>query len=426
MPSGMGLTSMPAECIGRLALRWLKYRAVSAVVLQPLFLRKVAGLLRQYPALASLVGAVATRDEVAGVFDRQALFSSTAHRPNLAAGDFVIGMESGSAHATQRRAVEARLPTSASFRTRAAQESRVRVCALLVEGEVRRLDVVADYMGPIVWRCLRDCFGEALPMLAGNDPLFAHLRHVGAHLIVGSVATDEVQVRARQAAGALDAWVRARLPQIREAWAPGGAVGPDDDEIARDAMGLLWVGHPASVQALALVLLDLLPRPEWAQLSGQARKLHSTEQDVWEDVRLRDTVRDHVLESLRFRPPFPILRRDVVRDGHLAARPPRRVQGGTQMTLMGLGAMFDAQAHLQGAQVERYCPGRNWVHKGDKTLMFGLGERQCIARDHVVEMLTSALIGLLLLPELRFADPWWARYRVDGPAIDRLRLAFTC
>lgn len=415
---------MSTDFTGRRVLRWLGYQTVSAMVLQPLLLRSVALLLQRLPPLAGLAGVVATRDEVAAVFDRQALFSSSAHRPNLVAGDFVIGMESGPAHLAQRLTLHARLPSPDVFGTVAAEQSSLRINALLDQSPVRRLDVITDYMTPIVWNCLRRCFADRLPDLAGNDPLFTALRHVGAHLIVGSTATDRVQVRARQAAAALDAWVRTQLPHIRQAWLPKGTSAPSDDDLVRDAIGLLWVGHPASVQALALTLLDLLPRPAWDTLSHRARALRAKHTDVWTDAALRAAVRDHVLESLRFRPPFPVLQRSVLRDGHLAGLPTRRVTGGTAMTLLGLGAMFDRKAHPPGADPASYCPGRAWVHHEDRTLMFGLGTRHCIARDQVVEMLTSAVIGLLLLPDPRFADPWWARYRVDGPAIVRMRLRF--
>jgi cytochrome P450 len=410
---------MPRESMRRRAVRWLSYRALSAVVLQTVLLRAVARVLRKQPALARLAASVATRDEVVAVFDRQTLFSSTAHRPNLVAGAFVIGMESGPAHAAQRSALEARLPAPASFGQRAAQESEARVLALQ-GGPLRHVDIVPDYMAPIAWECLRSVFSNALPALASDDPLIAHLRCIGAHLIVGGVATEPVQARAREASIALDAWVRARLPLLRTAWAPVAGPAPDDEDIVRDAVGVLWVGHPASVQALALVVLDLLRRPEWAALAERARAAA----DPWQDVALRGDARLHVLESLRFRPPFPLLRRDVVRDGHLAARPPRRVEGGGAITLWGLGAMFDPAAHAGSAPAEQYCPMRKWVEPDDRLLMFGHGSRRCIAREPVVEMLVSALIGLLRLPGLRFADPWWARFRGDGPAIVRMRLRF--
>jgi hypothetical protein len=398
--------------------RWLAYRGVSAATHQPRLLRAVAALARQQPWLARAIGAVVTRDDVVTVFDRQALFSSTAHRPNLIAGDFLIGRESGPAHAAQRQALSARLPAPAEFAMAADDESRTLTRALLAR-PARRFDLVADYMAPIVWRALRGCFGDALPMLAGDDPLFGHLRRVGAHLIVGSIAPEPVRADARESAAALDAWVRERLPAIQAAW---GAAGAESREpVVRDAVGLLWVGHPATVQAVGLIVLELLPRKQWRSLSAQARRV---EGDAWEDAALRTAVTDHVLEALRWRPPFPVLRRDVVRDGHVGAGRASRAAGGTTLTLFAIGAMFDPAAHANSPSAQKYCPARHWVDETDRHLMFGHGARQCIARDHVEQVLVSALIGLLLLPGLKFADPWWRRFHLDGPAIARLRMAF--
>jgi hypothetical protein len=101
-----------------------------------------------------------------------------------------------------------------------------------------------------------------------------------------------------------------------------------------------------------------------------------------------------------------------------------RIRGGRNLTLMAIGAMFDPQAHQGSEPVTSHCPARRWTHPEDRFLMFGQGHRQCVARDHVVEMLVSAAIGLLLLPNLRFAGPWWRRFELDGPAIASLPLRF--
>lgn len=413
---------MARECLLRRWRRAFLFRATCAVVNQPLLLRAVARLLRRLPALAAAGGVVATRNDVAAVFDRQALFSSIAHQPNLVAGPFVIGVEAGPAHTAQRRGLEALLPAPDDFGRQAAHASRERVLPLR-QGPVGRLDVVTDYMVPITWACLRSCFGAALPDLPSSDPLFTHLRHIGAHLIVGGSATPPVQARAVEAAIALDGWVRQHLPQLRAARPAGRAM--TDDELVRDTMGLLWVGHPASVQALAFIVLDLIRRPQWRALAAQAEQsLTQAAGDPWSDIALRDNVRAHVLESLRFRPPFPLLQRYVLRDGHMGSQPPRRVAAAGSVGVLLLGAMFDPAAHADPASVDRYCPQRAWNNEGDRLLMFSIGPRHCIAREHVTEMLTSALIGLLLLPRAALADPCWARFHLDGPAITRLRLRF--
>lgn len=413
---------MASDSIAKRSGRAFLYRALCALVNQPVLLRTIARLLRERPALANAVSTVVTRDDVAAVFDRQALFSSIAHQPNLVAGPFAIGTESGASHTAQRRGLEASLPPPQAFGEQAARVSRERVMPLR-NGPVRRIDVTTDYMVPIAWSCLRTCFGPALPDLASSDPLFSHLRHIGAHLIVGGSATQAVQQRAVQSAIAVDAWIRPHLPQIRAA--RQAEPGVTDDELARDAIGLLWVGHPASVQTLALIVLDLIRRPEWGVLAHSAQqRLLAEGGDPWGDVELRRDVRAHVLESMRFRPPFPLLRRYVVRDGHMGSIPPRKVQARDDIRLLILGALFDPAAHANPWTAERYCPAREWRDPDDRELMFGIGPRPCIAREHVQEMLTSALIGLLLLPGPSLADPCWARFRLDGPAITRLRLRF--
>ena len=46
--------------------------------------------------------------------------------------------------------------------------------------------------------------------------------------------------------------------------------------------------------------------------------------------------------------------------------------------------------------------------------MFGYGTRQCPARTYAVDILTSALIGLLILPELQLADRESKAITYDG------------
>ena len=61
----------------------------------------------------------------------------------------------------------------------------------------------------------------------------------------------------------------------------------------------------------------------------------------------------------------------------------------------------------------------------DRYLMFGLQDRACVAQSQVVEVLVSALAGLLALPQLNWADAWWSRMKYDGPIVSELRLRFT-
>ena len=57
--------------------------------------------------------------------------------------------------------------------------------------------------------------------------------------------------------------------------------------------------------------------------------------------------------------------------------------------------------------------------------MFGYGTRQCPARTYAVEILTSALIGLLILPELQLADRESKAITYDGALMSGMRVRFT-
>ncbi|RYY51933.1 MAG: hypothetical protein EOO24_66035, partial [Comamonadaceae bacterium] len=110
--------------------RWLSYRAVSAAVHQPLALRGLATFIQTTPRARSLLNTVASRDDVVGVFQRPSAFSSSAHRPNLVAGEFAIGMESDARHACERAQLLRHLPPPAVFAERASAESQRLIAAL--------------------------------------------------------------------------------------------------------------------------------------------------------------------------------------------------------------------------------------------------------------------------------------------------------
>jgi cytochrome P450 len=156
-------------------------------------------------------------------------------------------------------------------------------------------------------------------------------------------------------------------------------------------------------------------------LRKRAAQLAST---VWQDDDFRDLVRNHVLELMRFRPIFPLLARDVPRDTEFetGARRNAPCPGGGKMTVLSIAAMFDRQAVPDS---KRFCPSRDWGKQEDlRWLMFGYGTRQCPARVYAVDILTSALIGLLILPELQLADRESKAITYDGALMSGMRVRF--
>lgn len=414
---------MRERCPAR-AMRALSYRGVSAIIHQPSLLRLLAWVAREQPWFGRMIKAAATRTDVVGTFERPLAFSSTSHRPNLIAGDFIMGMESGPRHSAERALLMAQFPPATDFGAHATAAARQLSDALL-SGTRREFDLIDHYMVPLAWQGIAGAFGAKLPPLADNDPMLMNLRYLGAHLIVGPVATEAVQARARESAAQVNAWVREHIEPLQQAWTHSG-FAPSREEVARNVVGMLWVGHPATAQSGALIMQELLARRRHPQVAGFFERVRG-HADPWADTALREQAKAHVLESLRLRPPFPILTRDVRRDTLAGAHGEARVEGGTRYTIMGIGAMSDPaamsepRAYRPGREFSNKCPSKD---KDDRYLMFGWGARQCPGRDPVVEILASALLGLVRLPGLHWGSPWWRRLQFDGPIISGMRMRF--
>lgn len=415
---------MPESRLAR-ALTWAKYNGVSVLIHQPRLLRLLSRALRRHAWLSHLAKIVASRHDVVTTFQRPHSFSSTAHRPNLVAGDFAIGMESGPRHSAERKLLRSKLPAATEF-AQYADDEGTKLIKTLREGPARTFDLVEEYMVPLAWQAMSRAFGNLLPPIPRGDPMFMDLRYVGAHLIAGAVATEKVQARAMESAARLNAWVRSNIAGLQQDWSAGGWAGPvrpvSREAVARNVVGLLWVGHPATVQSGALLVQEIFAQRWNRELRDLVKKIQQ-DSAPWTSTTLRSEVRRHVLELLRLRPPFPILHRDVPRDTLYGAEGRGAIAGGSVLTMFTIGAMSDPAA-MTGLRPCKYDPNRQFKDPGDLHFMFGQGPRPCIAQEQVVEILTSALLGLLQLPGLTWADPWWRRVCYDGPMIRELRVRF--
>ena len=401
--------------------RRFQYGAVSALVHQPRLLRWVGAAIRRSPFLESTVPVVVRGAAARRVFQRPASFSNTSHAPNLVAGEFVIGLESGPRHAEERRLAAGLLATAPACGLGARAEAIQRIQRLAPAATA--FDLIDDYLTHVTWAGMRPIFGSAATALEGSPTtpdglraFYREMRYPGAHLIIGGLASRAVQLRAEVHANALRERVRRHRAALSAAWGL-----PADGLLERTAVGLLWVGHPATVQAGALVMQELLQRPEvHGSLHARVQSLGAA---AWDDADCQEAVRQHVIEALRFRPPFPLLLRDVPRDTAYALDGARRTTtpAGKKVAVMSPAAMFDPEA----GDAKAVCPfhaGRTAFPNGPYHLIFGHGTRTCIAQDQVVAILTSALTGLLTLPRLTWADFAWWRLRYDGPIIRRMPL----
>jgi hypothetical protein len=282
----------------------------------------------------------------------------------------------------------------------------------------------------IVFHAIQPVFGAAASKVAAgaggdvNDTglqrqYLLEIRYVAGQLLAGSLSTLGVQRRAEVRADSLRARIEGVSYDIRKAW---NVSGPSE-VIERNAVGLAWISHPVTVQSGALVVQELLSRPK---VYRTLRSMAATAGDrVWEDNCFRERVRDHVLELMRFRPIFPLLARDVPRDTEFetGGRTNAQCPGGGSVGIWSIAALFDSRAVPNSG---RFCPHRDWGdEEGLRWLMFGYGRRQCPARHYAVDILTSALIGLLTMPgELRLARDDGKAIMYDGPLMSRMRVRF--
>lgn len=408
----------------------LIYRVACGLFNQPLLLRAVARLVRGSGALASATGLVASAAGVRDVLARESHFTHGHLPPVMLDGPFLIGLPSGALHAEKRACLHGLLPTPQRL---AAATQHVlqpqlldRVRSQLAQRRV--FDLIEDYMVPLIWYAILIAYREPDPaqplpeVVPMEREWLLAARWLGAQLLIGSVAPPDERQRALRSATLLDAaFARAQggprpLPFTLDArWA---AAIPQDRPRLRDAIGLLWVGHPATVQGGALMMLELLARPqEYRRLCAEMARHSDTN-----CPQLRERLRDVVLELLRFRPPFPLVGRLVPTAASFPAGTGSGASGSAQaragnLTAMTIGALFDPAAQREDPR--EFLPGRHFHNPEDRLLMFGAGPRHCVAREQVIEILVSALAGLLRLGPLRAQR---RRPVYDGPVIVEMKL----
>ncbi len=399
-------------------------------------LRKIGWVLRLLPFVGGWFGMAARASAVKAVLTRPNSFSNTAHAANLSAGDYMIGMDPGPTYTADKSMLNARLAQLAPTLPAAADaEAQQRGLALQQLGTNKPFDLIEDYLMWIVFRAMDPLFGAATGRVAAGatgsltDPglqrqYLLEIRYVAGQLLAGSTATLRVQRRAELHSDALRARIAGVTNDIQRAW---GTACPAD-VIERNAVGLAWISHPVTVQSGALAVQELLDRPDvHSQLRTAARNLGP--KMVWQNVAFRDLVRNHVLELMRFRPIFPLLARDVPRDTEFVtgARHNATCPAGGKMAVWSISAMFDPEVTKDVKpfkDISQFCP-RNWGNNDDlRWLMFGYGSRQCPAMVYAVEILTSALIGLLILPELQLARDDGKAIAYDGALMSRMRVSF--
>ena len=394
----------------------------------PLIFRAIGAVLRTWPSLRP--GLAARCSAVKQVLMRPASFSNTSHAANLIGEDFLIGQDSGAGYEADK-AIFGSVLASLNAQVGGDREAQSRSDRLLAAQSPVKFDLIEDYLIWVALRALEPGFGIAAGTVKSNSRAFGpdeelerrymhEVRHVAANLFGGAGAPAQVQRRAEMSAASLRARIQKSTPEICMSW-PHAATAPYG-AIQRNATGLAWVSHPVTVQAGALVIQELLGRPSvYRSLRQAAALLGST---PWDDAGFRALVRRHILELMRFRPVFPALARAVPRQTEFESGAHRNpvCPAGSSVAVLSISALFDSRAVPRASA---YCPHRH-INPLEPVqyLMFGYGERQCPAKEHALTVLTSALIGVLRLPELCWAETWGRRIDYDGPMVSHMPLRF--
>jgi len=398
-------------------MQTLSYRLVSAAFHQPRLLRLLATVVRNSKKRSSTARIAANVEAVRDVLAREASFSHGYYPSVMIDGAFLIGQRSGQAHASKRACLHALLPTPQEV-----AQATVKVLPKLRDAAQQRVDsrntfdLIEDYMAPLVWQAIRLAYGAGAFCATLDRELLLAARWVGAQLMIGSFATADVLQRALRSAAVLDAKFGRERPNFKAGWA---SCGSSESERIRDAIGLMWVGHPATTQAGALIVQELLTRPaEYKRLRQEMQKAGGP--NAIGTAHWRAALRNHVLELLRFRPPFPLLGRLVPRQAAFVRDHNGRIGEVLpgRMSVLTIGALFDPAA--QREDPDAYVPCRHFYCNDDRYLMFGAGPRDCIAREQVIEILITALGGLLAIDggQRPLRAPRWKSPRAyDGPLI---------
>lgn len=407
--------------------RRLQYAFFCWINRHPNIFRFVGAVLRKWPSMGRVIPIVARKNAIKHVLSRPHSFSNNAHLKNLLAENFQIGMDPGFTYDQDKALFDQVLKTLKPQEV-ADAEAKKRIEKL--KNDNVTFDLIEDYFAWVFYEVILKGFGKAASSVIGHPSgmeadeidkrrYMYEVRHVAAHLFAGSLAPLKIQRRAELCAAALRDRIDKAFFDIEKAWSDVN-IKAEKSVIRRTAIGYTWVSHPVTVQSAALAFQELMSRPKvYEELRKQAKRLG---ENAWCDQEFRIEVMKYVLELMRFRPTFSALARDVPRQTEFisGANTNAQCKAGSSVTLLSIVAMFDSS---ETPSMDKFCPHRQWgSEEAVRDMMFGYGERQCPAKNHAVNMITSSFIGLLLLGRLQWADRWGSKIQYDGPMISRMRM----
>ncbi len=274
------------------ALSALRHRFVSRLVHQPKVLRVFTGALRRWPSSTAPRPWRRAALRCCRYCIGKRAFSNAAQASSLVAGEFAIGMEAGERHQQDREFLQSVLPqpnqwadlsadkveevnpNAAGFRDAIVRSSQRLSGARRVEGFGKRL------------RNGGRCNHRRVCSRVARIRARSAKRWRPVDLWIGRPECTQARRRQRTIVTLRLKRALSRLKE-QQRW-----TCLDRDAIKRNAVGLLWVGHPATVQAGALVMQELLSRRAVCQqLTSAAREVAAPCRDAEFRHRLRGHVR---------------------------------------------------------------------------------------------------------------------------------------
>lgn len=311
---------------------------------------------------------------------------------------FLLGLDGTKEYWTVRRAiVDARDNMKFDLRKRSREVAEARLSKVgASRGGRAQLDVIGDLTDFVI----ADAMEKYLGVRPSGDSQLRYGRELFAGIFLNDFDSDEVRVKAREAATVLANEVCEEMARRNRGERGDDFLGllmndpqgVSDEQIRLTMAGLISAWTTSVSRAMGLAVDVLLDNPRLLEeLRAKLTTAAIDGSEVWGYLR----------EAMRFRPPAPAVMRTSVAQQRIAQgvlHERRLAQGAAVMSLLG-SAMMDKTA-VQNPGPEAFCP-----HRRDEVyLHFGYGLHECFGRKLAEQQMTG--IGeALLRRKLRRVEP---------------------
>lgn len=412
-------------------MSWVADYAIAALQRRPLWVRLITGLVRNTNSVVKLGSSVflLRAEHVRDVLERATVFE--IGEPNgrkMLHGPFLLGMD----EMWQRYRIDRPLlasilgelsPAYVAVNDRACDVAFTRI------REARQIDVVSEFVEPVVVALAKDFYGLKSPkqskVIAADCPdqlLGYYLRVVGSVIAFRSPAPFGRQKIAERVSKELAAHLTDVIDERKKTIDPiapsptvidhlilhARASSLDDAWIHANLAGLVLAGSTALVKALCHTIHQLLQ----GEMGGSG-KAPLKDAIAAESYGNAERVAQVVWEALRHNPTFPLISRycpgpDLATVA-LESSDQTPIAPGTTVVPVLISAMFD---ELAMEHPEDFRAGRDTA----EYLHFGYGTHQCLGTWMASQTLVAMVRRLLRLE--RFGEFSAGRLIYDGVAVD--------